>query len=316
MLGFRCEQAGYHFRDILHVAEQAIATLLSSKLVDDPISLTDGSGTNRMPQSKQSDLVARAAQLMPGASLGVFALPDDQLLVIEKGEGSKVTDADGKVYIDYLLSSGPLLLGHAHPDIVEAVQKQAVLGSSFYAMNRPAIDLAETIVEAAPCAQALRYQTSGSDATFAALRLARAFTRRRCVLKFEGSFHGSHDVGQMTTGHMLGRNAGDTVAENAGLSECLVDEVLIVPFNDIEAVTDLVARRGSEIAAIIVEPVQRVLQPVAGFLESLRDLSTRHGIVLIFDEIVSGFRYAWGGAQERYGVTPDLACYSKARATP
>ncbi len=263
-------------------------------------------------RTAQASLLERAEKSIPGAALGVFSLPEKQRIVIESGQGSTVVDANGKTYVDYLLSSGPLILGHAHPEIVAAVQKQAALGSTYYALNRPAIELAELIVDAVPCAEALRYQSTGSEATFAALRLARAATGRKLVLKFEGSFHGSHDVAQMTTARMMGRNSDETVAESAGLAELLAGEVLIVPFNDLEAVADVVARRGAEIAAIIVEPLQRVLRPAPGFLEGLRDLSTRHGIVLVFDEVVTGFRLAWGGAQELYGVEPDLACYAKA----
>jgi len=260
----------------------------------------------------QASLLERAEKSIPGAALGVFTLPEKQRVVIESGQGSTVVDANGKSYVDYLLSSGPLLLGHAHPEIVAAVQKQAALGSSFYALNRPAIELAEMIVDAVPCAEALRYQSTGSEATFAALRLARAATGRKLVLKFEGGFHGSHDVAQMTSARMMGRNSDETVPESAGLAGVLADEVLIVPFNDLEAVRDAVARRGAEIAAIMVEPLQRVLRPVPGFLEGLRELATKNGIVLIFDEVVTGFRLAWGGAQELYGVKPDLACYAKA----
>jgi glutamate-1-semialdehyde 2,1-aminomutase len=263
-------------------------------------------------RTAQSSLLERAEKAIPGAALGVFSLPEKQRIVIESGQGSTVVDANGKTYVDYLLSSGPLILGHAHPEIVAAVQKQAALGSSYYALNRPAIELAELLVGAVPCAEALRYQSTGSEATFGALRLARAATGRKLVLKFEGSFHGSHDVAQMTTARMMGRNSDETVSESAGLAQLLADEVLIVPFNDLEAVADVVARRGTEIAAIIVEPLQRVLRPAPGFLEGLRDLSTKHGIVLIFDEVVTGFRLAWGGAQELYGVEPDLACYAKA----
>lgn len=260
----------------------------------------------------QASLLERAEKAIPGAALGVFTLPEKQRVIIESGQGSTVVDANGKSYVDYLLSSGPLLLGHAHPEIVAAVQKQAALGSSFYALNRPAIELAEMIVDAVPCAEALRYQSTGSEATFAALRLARAATGRKLVLKFEGGFHGSHDVAQMTSARMMGRNSDETVPESAGLAGVLADEVLIVPFNDLEAVRDAVARRGAEIAAIMVEPLQRVLRPVPGFLEGLRELATKNGIVLIFDEVVTGFRLAWGGAQELYGVKPDLACYAKA----
>ncbi len=260
----------------------------------------------------QASLLERAEKAIPGAALGVFTLPEKQRVVIESGRGSKVVDSNGKEYVDYLLSSGPLILGHAHPEIVAAVQKQAALGSTFYALNRPAIELAEVIVDAVPCAEALRYQSTGSEATFAALRIARAATGRKLVLKFEGSFHGSHDVAQMTSARMMGRNSDETVPESAGLAGVLADEVLIVPFNDLDAARGVVASHGSEIAAIMVEPLQRVLRPVPGFLEGVRKLATENGIVLIFDEVVTGFRLAWGGAQELYGVKPDLACYAKA----
>lgn len=267
---------------------------------------TAESGTN------QAAWLARAEQVIPGPTLGILALPSDQRLVIQSGKGSKVYDVDGREYIDYLLSSGPMLLGHCHPKVVEAVQKQAALGSSYYALNTPAIELAETIIDAAPCGEALRFQTSGSEATFSALRLARAFTGRQKVLKFEGSFHGGHDVVQTTSRRFKDNgNSLDTVADSDGLAQTLIHDVLNAPFNDLNAVKEIVAQNQGAIAAILVEPLMRVIPPVPGFLEGLRQIADEDGILLIFDEVVSGFRFAWGGAQELYGVTPDLACYGK-----
>ena len=146
----------------------------------------------------QPELLQRADRYLPGACLGMMHLPADLQMVMVRGQGSKVYDAAGKEYLDYMLGSGPLLLGHCRPEVVEAVQRQAALGSSYFALNEPAIRLAETIVDAAPCGEAIRFQTTGSEATFAAVRIARAFTGRDKVLKFEGGWHGGHDLGQLS----------------------------------------------------------------------------------------------------------------------
>jgi glutamate-1-semialdehyde 2,1-aminomutase len=252
-----------------------------------------------------------AKKYMPGASLGILYLPENLRPVIVSGEGSRIVDQNGKSYIDYVLGSGPLLVGHAHPEVVQAVQEQAARSSTYYMLNEPAILLAEKIVEAVPCGESLRYQSGGSDATFNALRLARAATGRHLILKFEGGFHGWHDVAQ----HSVSFRAGSrpkAVTESAGIAAAIAGDIVVARFNDLASVEDIVADHTDAIAAIIVEPMQRAISPAPGFLEGLRDLATKHGIVLIFDEVVTGFRLAWGGAQERYGVTPDLACYGKA----
>jgi len=256
-------------------------------------------------------LLEAAKQYFPGASLGVHYLPENIRTVIVRGQGSRVYDSNGKEYIDCLLGSGPLLLGHAHPEVVEAVQRQASQSSTFYWLNEPAIQLAEKIVRAVPCGEALRYQLSGSEATFAALRIARAATGRKLVLKFEGGFHGSHDIAQVSVDVWPESRPPIGVRDTDGISDAAAAEVLVAQFNDLQSVTALLQRHGQEIAAIIVEPVQRALPPRPGFLAGLRDLATKYGILLIFDEIVTGFRLAWGGAQEFYGVKPDLACYGK-----
>jgi len=258
----------------------------------------------------QSEMLALAESCLAGGTFGVN-VPEHLRAVMVRGRGSRIHDANGKEYIDYLLGSGPLLVGHAHPEVVEAVQRQAALASTFYMLNEPAIQLARKIVDAAPCGGLLRYQLSGTDATFSALRIARGATGRNRVIKFEGAFHGSHDVAQVSFEVRPRERPTAAVRDTLGIPERLVDEVLVAHFNDLPSVAALVEAHADEIAAIIVEPLQRVLVPRPGFLEGLRALASKHGIVLIFDEVVTGFRIAWGGAQELYAVTPDLACYSK-----
>jgi len=241
-------------------------------------------------------------------------LPADLRMVMVRGQGSKVHDAAGKEYIDCMLGSGPLLLGHGRPEVVEAVRKQAALGSTYFALNEPAIRLAEALVEAVPCGEQVRFQSTGSDATFVALRLARAFTGKDKVLKFEGGWHGGHDVGQLSGAPADPPPYPTAVPDCAGIPAAACRDVLVAPFNDLATTADIIDQHRHDIAAVILEPLQRSLQPVPGFLEGLRDVTKKHGIVLIFDEVVTGFRIAWGGAQERYGVVPDLACYGKAMA--
>jgi glutamate-1-semialdehyde 2,1-aminomutase len=259
----------------------------------------------------QSELIEKAERYLPGACLGMMSLPADLRMVMVRGQGSKVYDAAGKEYLDYMLSSGPLLLGHARPEVVEAVQRQAAAGSAFFALNEPAILLAERLVQAVPCGEAVRFQTTGSEATFAAVRLARAATGRDKVLKFEGGWHGGHDLGQLSAAPGQPHPYPESVPDCDGIPVAAGRDVLVAPFNDLSTTTEIVARHHAELAAIIVEPLQRSLRPEPGFLEGLWSLTRRYGIVLVFDEIVTGFRLAWGGAQERYGVQPDLACYGK-----
>ncbi|MFN4259032.1 MAG: aspartate aminotransferase family protein [Gemmataceae bacterium] len=259
----------------------------------------------------QSELLELAERIIPGACLGMMRLPPDLRMVMARGQGSKIYDAAGRQYIDYMLGSGPLLLGHCHPEVVDAVQRQAAAGSTFFALNEPAIRLAEALVEAVPCGAAVRFQTTGSEATFAAVRLARAFTGRDKVLKFEGGWHGGHDIGQLSGVPADPPPFPEAVPDCAGIPQAARQDVLVAPFNDLDATATIIKRHHHELAAVIVEPLQRALRPVPGFLEGLRELTRQHGIVLVFDEIVTGFRLAWGGAQERYGVTPDLGCYGK-----
>jgi glutamate-1-semialdehyde 2,1-aminomutase len=267
--------------------------------------------TTQTPTADQRELLQKAERFLPGGCLGMMVLPADLRMVMVRGQGSRVYDAAGKEYLDYVLGSGPLLLGHCRPEVVEAVRSEAALGSTYFALNEPAIRLAETIVDAAPCGEAIRFQTTGSEATFAAVRLARAFTGRDKVLKFEGGWHGGHDLGQLSGAPAEPPPFPEATPDCDGIPRSARHDVLVAPFNDLETTATLVERHHRDLAAVIVEPLQRALVPVANFLKGLRDVTRKFGIVLVFDEIVTGFRLAWGGAQERYGVVPDLACYGK-----
>jgi glutamate-1-semialdehyde 2,1-aminomutase len=259
----------------------------------------------------QKQLLEQAERYLPGVSLGMMCLPAELRMVMVRGQGSKIYDAAGREYLDYMLGSGPLILGHCHPAVVKAVQRQVSLGSTYFALNEPAIALAEMIVQNVPCGEALRFQTTGSEATFSALRLARAFTGRDKILKFEGGWHGGHDVGQLSSAPAVNEPFPTAVADCDGIPQGTQRDVLVAPFNDLATTTAIIEQHRGELAAVIVEPLQRSLQPEAGFLAGVREVTQRYGIVLVFDEIVTGFRIAWGGAQERYGVVPDLACYGK-----
>jgi glutamate-1-semialdehyde 2,1-aminomutase len=259
----------------------------------------------------QRELLQKTERFIPGGCLGMIVLPTDLRMVMVRGQGSKVYDATGKEYLDYVLGSGPLLLGHCRPEVVEAVQREAALGSTYFALNESAIRLAETIVDAAPCGEAIRFQTTGSEATFAAVRLARALTGRDKVLKFEGGWHGGHDLGQLSGAPAEPPPFPEATPDCDGIARSARHDVLIAPFNDLETTAAIIERHHRDLAAVIVEPLQRAIVPVAHFLQGLRDVTQRFGIVLVWDEIVTGFRLAWGGAQERYGVVPDLACYGK-----
>jgi len=260
--------------------------------------------------STHSRLLEKARRFLPGGTLGMFGLPDDLTFVPAYGRGAKLYDVDGNEYIDFLLGSGPLILGHAHPSVVAAVQEQASRASTFYFINEPAIELAEMIVEAVPCAEKVRFCSSGNEATFFAMRLARAYTGREKLLKFEGAFHGVHDYAILSMGTAAPYSPIPRV-ESAGIPVGASDTVVIAPFNDIETTTAVIEANRKELAAVIVEPFQRSYPPKPGFLPFLREITSKYGIQLIFDEVVTGFRFAWGGAQQYYGVVPDLATFGK-----
>ncbi|WP_299690477.1 aminotransferase class III-fold pyridoxal phosphate-dependent enzyme [uncultured Tateyamaria sp.] len=255
----------------------------------------------------QSDWIARAKAVLPAGGFGNF----DPGIIIAKGVGSRVWDEDGTEYVDYLIGSGPMLLGHGHPEVLEAVLEQLPRGMTFFANNAPGIALAEAIVEAVPCAEQVRFVSSGGEADMYAMRLARAYTAKTKIIKCEGGYHGMSAEAQMSLAPSQRANFPQAQPDSAGIPRAVADEMLIAPFNDIEYMRSLLDEYAGQVAAIIVEPLQRVIPPVPGYLQALRDECTRRGVLLVFDEIVTGFRFAYGGAQELYGVTPDIATLGK-----
>lgn len=261
------------------------------------------------------DYAQRAAAAIPGGNLARFSLPPDLTLAIVRGKGARVWDVEGREHLDFLMGSGPLILGHADDDLTAAIQEQSGRGSTFYALTPQIVELAEILIETIPCAELVKFTTSGSEAVEYALRVARAFTRRRKVLKFEGGYHGHSEYVVFSWSPKQSPRYPNAYPESEGLNPGVVDDVLVVPFNDLDAVEDLFRRMPDDIAAVIVEPVQRAIPPRPGFLEGLRDLTSRYGTLLVFDEILTGFRLALGGAQQFFGVVPDLALFGKAIAS-
>jgi glutamate-1-semialdehyde 2,1-aminomutase len=252
-------------------------------------------------------LVEKAKRVLPGGTFGNF--PGD--VVIREGRGGRVWDESGKEYVDFLLGSGPMLVGHAHPDVTAAAQERIAQGTTFFANNRWGIELAEAIVAAVPCAEQVRFVSTGSEADLYAMRAARAFTKRDKILKFEGGYHGMSDYSLMSLAPERPGNFPQPIPDSAGIPRSLRDEILVAPFNDLEVVASLAREHRDDLAGIILEPFQRIIPPAPGFLEGLRKITAQHGIPLIFDEVVTGFRFAYGGAQEYYGVVPDLCTLGK-----
>lgn len=253
----------------------------------------------------------KRAEVIAGATLAGFRLPAEVEFVVDRAVGSHIWDVDGKEYTDFVLGSGPMILGHAHPAVVTAVQETLPLGSTYYALNRFAIELAEEITDAVACAERIKFMSTGAEATMYAMRLARAFTGRSKILKFEGGYHGSHDAAMMSVAPAAAGSGSEPVPDSAGIPEGVRGDILIAPYNDDE-LTEVVARtHQDDLAAIIVEPQQRTIPPKPDFLRALRQIADDVGALLIFDEVVTGFRLAYGGAQAFYGVTPDLATYGK-----
>jgi glutamate-1-semialdehyde 2,1-aminomutase len=254
----------------------------------------------------------RSLALFPGGSLGEYDLPADLALVLARGEGATVWDTDGREFTDFTMGWGSVLLGHAHPAVVSAVARQAALGANFAYVSEPAVELADEITSALACAERVRFCASGTEATAYAVRLARAFTGRVKILKFEGAYHGANEIGTVSLfpRRLLEFPLGEPTS--AGLTPSAVADILVAPFNDLDATAAIARRHRTELAGIIVEPLHRCTPPRPGFLAGLRALADETGALLVFDETVTGFRLAYGGAQQHYGVRPDLATLGKA----
>ncbi len=264
-------------------------------------------------QNKSARLYARALELMPGgvnSPVRAFRAVGGTPLFIQSASGATVTDVDGRTFIDYVGSWGPMILGHADAEIVRALSAVAANGTSFGAPNELEVELAEEIVDAVPSIEMVRMVNSGTEATMSAIRLARGVTGRDKLIKFEGCYHGHADS--------LLVKAGSGVAtlglpDSPGVPASLAQHTLTVPFNDAVALEDAF-KRHPDIAAIIIEPVvgnMGCVPPQPGFLKAVRDVTASHGALLIFDEVMTGFRVARGGAQELYGVSPDITCLGK-----
>ena len=259
-------------------------------------------------------LLERARQVIPGgvnSPVRAWNAVGGGPLFIRRGRGAHVVDVDGQTYLDFVGSWGPMILGHAHPAVVSAVAERARDGTSFGAPTPGEVELAQLLIDSMPSLQQVRLVSSGTEATMSALRLARAATGRELIVKFDGCYHGHVDAllvhagsGALTLG----------IPDSPGVPAALAALTLTADFNDTAGIRELLRRRGAEIAAVLVEPVagnMGVVPPAAGFLETLRAETERVGTVLVFDEVITGFRVGWGGAQGGYGISPDLTCLGK-----
>lgn len=269
-----------------------------------------------MPRAadRSRDILERSRALIPGgvnSPVRAFRAVGGDPPVIAHGRGARIYDVDGNEYVDYVCSWGPLILGHAPPAVVEVLRRAAERGTSYGAPTELELEMAQLVVDAVPSIEMVRFVSSGTEATMSALRLARAYTGRSKVLKFDGCYHGHAD------GLLV--KAGSGVAtlglpDSPGVPESYARETLVAPYNDLAAVRETFDRDGRDIAAVIVEPVagnMGVVAPQPGFLEGLREITRQAGALLVFDEVITGFRVAYGGAQALYGVMPDLTCLGK-----
>jgi len=267
-----------------------------------------------MRTDKSCQLFEQAKQFIPGgvnSPVRAFKSVGGEPLFIARGAGAYLYDVDGNRYTDYVCSWGPLILGHAPPPVVEAAQEAVTRGTSYGAPTPLEVELAQMICEAVPSIELVRMVNSGTEATMSAIRLARGFTKRNKIVKFDGCYHGHADAllvaagsGVMTLG----------IPGSPGVPESVVQDTIQARFNDIDQFREIVETQGNDIACVIVEPIagnMGVVPPKPGFLEGLRELTARHGIVLVFDEVITGFRVAYGGAQELYNVQPDLTTLGK-----
>jgi len=264
--------------------------------------------------SKSQSLYERARQIIPGgvnspvrACQSVGADP----LFIDRADGCLIYDADGNRFIDYIGSWGPMILGHRHPAVVEAIKNVLDRGTSFGAPTDLEIQLAEMVIDAVASVDVVRMVNSGTEATMSAIRLARGVTGRDLVIKFDGCYHGHADTLLVAAGSGV---ATLGIPGSPGVPQDVARHTLSLPFNDIEAVQQVMDDKGDQVACVIIEPVagnMGLVPPAAGFLESLRAVTEKHGVILIFDEVMTGFRVAYGGAQTLYGIRPDLTCFGK-----
>ena len=270
--------------------------------------------TTNLNTTKSEEIFAAAQKLMPGgvsSPVRAFKSVGGQPIVFDRVQGAYVWDVDGNQYIDYVGTWGPAICGHTHPEVIEALHKALEKGTSFGAPSVLENVLAEMVVDAVPSIEMVRFVNSGTEACMAVLRLIRAFTSREKVIKFEGCYHGHADMFLVKAGSGV---ATLGLPDSPGVPKAVTSSTLTAPFNDLEAVKALFAENPDEIAGVILEPVvgnAGFIPPDAGFLEGLREITKEYGALLVFDEVMTGFRIAYGGAQEKFGITPDLTTLGK-----
>jgi len=272
---------------------------------------------------RSRQLYERACRSMAGGVSSHFRMAGaPHPLFFSKAEGSRIYDVDGNEYVDFTLSQGPMILGHSHPHVLKRVEEETSRGQLYAGQHELELQLAEKLQELIPCAELIRFSNSGSESVQAALRLARGVTGRRKYIKFEGQYHGWFD-NVLISQHPSLEDAGaedspNSVLETQGQSPEVLDEVIVLPWNDLDAVENAFAKEGDNIACILTEPVMcnnGCIEPLPDYLQGLRDICDRYGSLLIFDEIITGFRLGLGGAQKYYGVVPDLGTFGKALAS-
>ena len=255
------------------------------------------------------ELFKKSKNLIPGGVSSPVRAYDPYPFFAKKAQGSHIFDVDGNEYIDHCLAYGPLVLGHSNQEMVEAVKKQLEIGTAYGVPSEGEIKLAEEVIKRVPCCDMVRFVNSGTEATMSAIRLARGYTKRDKIVKFEGAYHGAHDYVLVKSG-----SGAACLPDSLGIPESTTENTLSVPFNNPEAISELIEKEGENIACIILEPIMGnigCVEPKEGFLQFLRKITEENGIVLIFDEVITGFRLSYGGAQEYFNVTPDLVTFAK-----
>lgn len=262
-----------------------------------------------MNTEKSRKLYEEAVKVLSGGVNSPVRAYKPYPFFVEKGKGSKIYDVDNNAYIDYCLAYGPIVLGHANDEITKAVQEQLSMGTAYGVPSQKEVNLAEEVIRRVPCAQMIRFTNSGTEATMSAIRLARGVTGKKKIIKFEGAYHGAHDA-------VLVKSGSGAVGkpDSPGVPEEATQNTILVAFNDPESLEKTIRENIDEIACVIVEPIMGnigCVPPKDGFLKFLRQITEENGIILIFDEVITGFRLSMGGAQEYYGITPDLVTFGK-----